>query len=86
MERSLNKEQPKVITFLSPTELGRRAGKTKVLSHVCAFLNSSGGVLIIAFPSQKYETKDLDQTVRTIEQWINTLHDWHSNHVRKGQN
>ena len=69
MERSL----PKVITFLPPTELGRRADKTKVLSHVCAFLNSSGGVLIIAFHSQKYETKDLDQTVRTIEQWINTL-------------
>lgn len=68
----MERTQPKVITFSSPTELGR-TGKTKVVSHVCAFLNSSGGDLIIAFPSQKYESKDLDQPVRLIEQWINNL-------------
>ena len=72
MEISTSTGQRIVITFSSPTELGQ-AGKQKVISHVCAFLNSNGGDLVIAFSSQKYETKDLDQPVRTIEQWINSL-------------
>lgn len=72
MERTTSTGQLSVITFSSPTELGQ-AGKQKVISHVCAFLNSSGGDLVIAFSRQKYETKDLDQPVRTIEQWINSL-------------
>ena len=29
--------------------------------------------MIIAFPDQTYQTKDLDQPVRVIEQWINNL-------------
>ena len=56
----------------SPTELTKKR-KPEVISNVCALLNSDGGVLIIAFPEKAYQTKDLDQPTRVIEQWIENL-------------
>ena len=62
-----------VITITSsPTDLTKKR-KIQVTSNVCALLNSNGGDLIVAFPNQSYEIEDLDQPVRVIEQWINTL-------------
>ncbi|CAB4042211.1 schlafen family member 13-like [Paramuricea clavata] len=71
MHRSTNRRPPLIIPF-SPTDSTKKR-KEQVTSHVCALLNSDGGDLIITFPNQNYEKKDLDQRARTIEQWINTL-------------
>ena len=73
MQQSTGNNHQNVFTIqCSPTELTKKR-KPEVISNVCALLNSNGGVLIIAFPEEAYQTKDLDQPTRVIEQWIENL-------------
>jgi tetratricopeptide (TPR) repeat protein len=73
MQQSTGKNHQTVITIqCSPTELTKKR-KPQVICNVGALLNSNGGVLVIAFPGQTYQTKDLDQPSRVIEQWIKNL-------------
>jgi hypothetical protein len=73
MQQSTGKNHQTVITIqCSPTELTKKR-KPQVICNVGALLNSNGGVLVIAFHEQTYQTKDLDQPSRVIEQWIKNL-------------
>lgn len=70
MQRSTNQGQYTInTTCRSPKDIEKK----QITSNVCALLNSNGGTLIIRFLEQGYTKKDLDQTLRKIEQWIKTL-------------
>ena len=73
MQQSTENNYENALTIqCSPTELTKKK-KPEVISNICALLNSNGGVLIVAFPEKAYQTKDLDQPTRVIEQWIENL-------------
>ena len=72
MERFTNSRIQTVVTITACLADVKKS-KRQVIANVCALLNSNGGAIIIDFSGQTHDLSELDQPLKVIEQWVNTL-------------